>query len=440
MGIRESVSSVLPEEVGARLLGLMEATWSLVMSGDLTASEAEERVVEMSRRLGRELLGAALSERFGRRSGGSRSCGCGLGQRFERYQPKGVQTLLGEIEYERAYYRCGACKERYYAGDAELGITETSYTVPAQEALSLVCSSVPFGEARVLLDELTGLVVSVSHLERVSEGHGQRIERTGQVEREGLFKGRLECLPEDRAKRLYVTLDATKTPFRDGWHETRVGAIYPGEADEEGQDEAGRTTYVAGVQESVAEFGERLYQEAQRRGMRWAEEVVVVADGAPWIWNLAAEHLPHRVEILDFYHAAERLHAVGRAVYGDGSAKAQRFAEANKERLLEGRVEDVIRSLRSLRAREAHGREAVRLATGYFHEHRARMRYDQFRARGYQIGSGVVEAGCKHVVGSRCKRSGMRWTKAGAQSILTLRCSLLNGRWNQHWKSTQSAA
>jgi len=159
-----------------------------------------------------------------------------------------------------------------------------------------------------------------------------------------------------------------------------------------------------------------------------------IADGAPWIWNLVAEHFPERVEILDFYHAAERLHAVGKAAYGEDSAEARRFAETNQQRLLAGRADEVLRSLRALRPARAEAREVVRKAIDYFQHNRARLRYDEFRARGYHIGSGVVEAACKHVVGSRCKRSGMRWTKPGAQSILSLRCLLLNDRWEDYWK------
>jgi len=440
MEVRETSGAVLPEGLRARLLGLLEREWSAVLSGELTAAEAEERVVAVARRVGCELLGAALSERFGRQEGPRRACECGAVQRFERYQLKGVQTVLGPTDYERAYYRCAVCGATYYAGDAALGISETSYTYPAQEAVSLVCSGVPFGEARVVLGRLTGLQVSLSHLQRLAERHGGRIEAQGEAEREALFGQRLSYLPTERPNRLYVALDGTQTPFRDGWHETRVGAVYVGEPNAEGQDEAGRTTYVTGVRESVAPFGQRLYQEAERRGLRRAKQVAVVGDGAPWIWNLAAEHFPQRVEILDFYHAAERLHGVGHAVYGEGTEAAKRWAEANRQHLLAGRTKEVLRSLRRLRPPRAEGREAVRRAIGYFRTNRRRMRYDKLRARGYHIGSGVVEAGCKHVVGSRCKRAGMHWTTAGAQSILSLRCALLNDRWEDYWQPLKSAA
>jgi hypothetical protein len=440
MEVRETACRVLPEVLRERLVGLMEREWSAVISGELSAAEAEERMVELSRRVGRELLGEALSERFGRQEGPRRECACGGVQRFERYQPKGIQTVLGATDYARAYYRCRTCGATYYAGDGALGITETSYTYPAQEAVSLVCSGVPFAEARQMLGRLTGLQVSLSHLQRLAERHGGRVEAQEQGEREALFGQRLSYLSAERPNRLYVTLDGTQTPFQDGWHETRVGAVYVGEPNAEGQDEAGRTTYVTGVRESVAAFGQRLYQEAERRGLRHAKEVVVVADGAPWIWNLVAEHLPQRVEILDFYHAAERLHSVGHAVYGEGTEASKRWAATNRQHLLAGRVDRLLRSLRRLRPKRAEGREVVRRAIHYFSANRRRMRYDQLRARGYHIGSGVVEAGCKHVVGSRCKRAGMHWSTFGAQSILSLRCHLLNDRWDDYWQPLKSAA
>lgn len=291
-----------------------------------------------------------------------------------------------------------------------------------------------------MLEGLSGLWVSVSHLQRLSERHGERAEaRLGQ-ERQALLAGQLDYLPERAPGRLYVTLDATKTPFVDAWHETRVGAVYEVEPDEEGMDQACRTTYVSGVQEPVSAFGERLYQEARRRGVAQAREVVVVADGAPWIWNLAAEHFPQRLEILDFYHAAKRLHSVADAVYGEGSSPAQRWARANTARLLGGRADNVLCSLRRLRPKTKEGQEAVRLAIQYFIDNRQRMHYAQYQAHGYHIGSGIVEAGCKCVVGTRCKRSGMRWTKRGAQHILALRCLLLSNRWDEYWQPLKQAA
>ena len=281
--------------------------------------------------------------------------------------------------------------------------------------------------------------MSLSHAQRLAEGHGARLEAQEGEAREALWAGAGSAAAGPTG-RLYVTLEATKTLFLDGWHETRVGAVYGGEPDETGIDVAGETTDVSGVQEEPARFGERLYQEAQRQGVAQAREVVVVADGALWIWNVAAEHFPERAEVLDFYHAAERLHAVGNTVYGEGRPAARRWAEVNKARLLAGQVAAVLRSWRALRPRHGEGREAVRRALHYFHTNRHRMRYADYRARGYHIGSGVVEAGCQCVLATRCQRSGRRGSRAGAPHLLSLRSLLLHGRWDQYRQPLKAAA
>jgi hypothetical protein len=373
MQVSDEQRSDLPAAVLARVVSLAEEAWAAVMGEELSAAEAEERVVELTRELGQELLSAGWSERHGRHTGPRRSCGCGGSQRFEGYRCRRLMTVLGEVRYERAYYRCGECGGRHYAGDEALGISETGFTVPAQEMVSLVCSELPFESAWRLLQRMTAVSVSLSHVQRLSESHGRRLEEQWSEEREALFAGQLWRLPEGTPDRLYVALDGTQTRLVDDWHETKVGAVYEVEPDEEGRDQAVRTTYVSGVQERPECFGRRLYQEAQRRGVESAQEVVVVADGAPWIWNLAAEHFPQRVEILDFYHAAQRLHEVGDAVYGEGSAAGRRWAEANKGRLLEGEVQGVFRSLRGLRPEGGEGREAVRLALHYLQTNRQRI-------------------------------------------------------------------
>lgn len=304
----------LPEELRIRVLELVEEMYQAVVGGELSAAAAEERVAELSRGLGGEVLSSALSEAYGGQTGPSRQCNCGASQRFEGYRPRRLITVLGPVEYRRAYYRCSACRSSHYAGEAALGLGDSSFTLPAQEMVALVCSELPFAVARQLLKRLSGLNVSSSHEQKLSQAHGKRLERMLELERRALFAGELSLVPQSRPDRLYVTLDGTMTRFVDDWHETKVGAVYDVTKGRDGMDEPDRTTYVGGVQEGVEGFGERLYQEAQRRGVHHATETVVVADGAPWIWNLAAEHFPDAIRILDYYHAVERVFEVGRAV------------------------------------------------------------------------------------------------------------------------------
>jgi hypothetical protein len=441
MTIHDTATQVLPEQVRQQVLGVVTQMWQAVAQGELTPAQAEERVIELSRELGREVLAAGWEERYGRQQGPARSCACGQAQQLEGYRRKWVVTALGAARYRRAYYRCGQCGRSYHAGDRELGLEGGSYTLVAQELTCLVDSELPYARSCALLQRLTGLGVAPSHAERITERWGGQVEAQQEQEREALFAGELEYLPPTAPpERLYIELDGTQTLFLDSWHESKVGAVYEGEPDAQGQDEAVRTSYVSGVREECEAFGKRLYQEARRRGVEQAREVITLADGAPWIWNLVAEHFPQAVQILDFYHASERLYEVGKAVYGETAAEGKRWAEANRGRLRRGQVGAMLRSLQALQPRTEEGREAVRLALGYFESNRSRMRYAQYRARGYQIGSGVVEASCKQVVGARCKGAGMRWTKAGAQHVLALRCLLLSNRWDDHWRPLKAAA
>jgi len=386
------------------------------------------------------VLSAGLSEAYGTHSGTTRQCQCGGQQRFVGYRQRTLTTLLGPVCYLRAYYHCAHCAETYFAGEDALGLDGSSFTVPAQEAICLVSAEVPFERARVLLARLSGLRVAVSHAQRLCQRHGEALLEDRQAECSALFEGSWEYVPQRRDHRLYVTLDATKTRFVDDWHETRVGGVYDAKPGQDRMDEPDDTTYTTSVTTGLEGFGRGLYQEAARRGLDHAKETVVIGDGAPWIWNLAAEHFPQATQILDFYHACERLHSVARAVYGEGSAKAKAWAERNVERLSAGNWRGLLCSLKAMRPASRDGTEALRLAIGYFQTNRQRMDYPSYRAKGMHIGSGVVEAACKHVVGARCKRAGMRWTPAGAETVLALRTQLLNERWDEYWQPLKAAA
>lgn len=188
-------------------------------------------------------------------------------------------TVLGGVRYRRAYYRCRDCGAVHYAGDETLGVAGDVFTVPAQEAISLVSSEVPFERARVLLQRLSGVTCCVSQAERLTQTHGQRLQQQPAQACAQLFAGAAEAAPEQRDHRLYVALDATKTRFCDDWHETRGGAIYDAQPDDQGRDEPQRTTTVACAWQDLETFGQRLYQEAARRGVAHAREAQRKASG-----------------------------------------------------------------------------------------------------------------------------------------------------------------
>ena len=164
--------------------------------------------------------------------------------------------------------------------------------------------------------------------------------------------------------------------------------------------------------------------------MRRARRVAVLGDGAPWIWNLAHFYFPEGIQIVDFYHAAERLSELAKAFWGETASPAKRWLGSARSLLHQGKTSALLRALKRLTSPRKDLRDLRRKAVAYFTENRHRMRYDRFRKMGLFIGSGVVEAGCKSVVAHRFKQSGMRWSEKGFLNLLHLRLCILNGDWD----------
>ena len=196
------------------------------------------------------------------------------------------------------------------------------------------------------------------------------------------------------------------------------------------------TTYTGAI-ETAEEFGLRLYTEAWRRGWEWATLRIVIGDGALWIWNLADLHFPGAIQIVDLYHARQHLWAVAALLFPNQSRN--RWIVSPQRLLDQGRIESLIKRLRTIRPENDEVAQKLSLEAEYFARNAARMRYPEFRKLGLFVGSGVVEAGCKTVIASRLKCSGMFWTVDGANAIVALRCSLLNGRFENYWEMSRSA-
>jgi len=194
------------------------------------------------------------------------------------------------------------------------------------------------------------------------------------------------------------------------------------------------TTSYTGAIESAEVFGQRIYQEAIRRGMHWAKQVCVLGDGALWIWNIADEQFYGATQIVDLFHAREHYWTVAKVFFGQDKDKLHLWAEDRRNELNDGRVEDVINAIKECSLLSGCNNSIYEREIGYFEKNKERMRYAHFRKRGLFVGSGVLEAGCRTVVGQRLKQSGMHWTVEGANSIIALRCSILSNRWEDFWE------
>jgi hypothetical protein len=177
----------------------------------------------------------------------------------------------------------------------------------------------------------------------------------------------------------------------------------------------------------------QLALECHYRDLARTKELVCLLDGERQLWDLQGEWLPRAVGILDIFHANERLWTAAHCFHPESSPEAHQFVERYLRMLLEGQVDRVIRSFRQLlHTRRLTGEKRKRLLATitYYDNNRQHMRYDEYLSAGYPIGSGVAEGACRHLVKDRMEGTGMRWSLAGAQAMLSTRAVYLNGDWN----------
>jgi hypothetical protein len=307
-----------------------------------------------------------------------------------------------------------------------------------------------FDDGREDLEELAGVRVTAKEVGRVSEAIGSQVEVIADRERIQIMEGKILPLAPP-VPVLYVLIDGTGVPVvpseaegRKGkqteiakTREVKLGAVCTQttvDADGNPIRDEGSTTYVGAI-ETAEEFGPRIYAEAVRRGLNRAGKVVVLGDGALWIRGIAEEHFPGAIQIVDLFHALEYLWDVGKLVYGPTGAATTRWFQRQKDELKEGDVKKVIAAIKRLKPHNRSVREEIEETLGYFEANRERMKYAEWIEQGLFVGSGVIEAGCRAVVGQRLKQSGMRWTVKGANSIIALRCCQISGRWEEFWEN-----
>ncbi len=256
---------------------------------------------------------------------------------------------------------------------------------------------------------------------------------------------------------LYIEMDGTGVPMVNSEVEGRAGKVDGQPArtrevklgcvftqtitDKEGKPvrDQQSTTYTAAI-EPAEQFGLRIYTEAWRRGWSRANKKVVIADGAVWIWNLADQHFAGAIQIVDLYHARQHLWELSAKLFPSTERDRKRWLARVLDRLGLGKIEALVNISRELNFGSEELARIVSNEADYFQRNAERMRYPLFRSQGLLVGSGVVEAGCRTVIGSRLKRSGMFWTARGANAVIALRRCQLNNRFEDYWQSRLCAA
>lgn len=320
---------------------------------------------------------------------------------------------------------------------------------------ALVGQEAPFDRGRQQMKLLADLEVTTKAVERTAEAMGEDIAAREQGQIQRAMQLDLPMVVGEPIPFLYVQMDGTGVPVvkketvgRPGktegqpahTREAKLGCVFTQTTwDQEGYPirAPDSTTYVGAI-ETAEEFGKRLYLEAWKRGWNRAEKKVVMGDGSEWIWNQAQEHFPGATQIVDLYHAREHLWELVRKLHPNDEANQRRWMMVHQDLLDEGKIEELVSSQRSIQTSNPELAEKIRTEADYFEKNAERMRYPEFRRQHLFVGTGVIEAGCKTVIGSRCKQSGMFWTVRGANAILALRCCQFNGRFEDYWEARRA--
>jgi hypothetical protein len=358
-----------------------------------------------------------------------------------------LQGLVGEYTVVRPYWHCAACRRGTAPLDEHLGLGAGALSPGLSRVACRLGIEAAFAPTADALYETLRVDVPAEALRRITEGIGQVAEAEQQVAMAAAQADQEPTPPEVGPAQLLVAVDGVKVHTDGDWHEMKVGVVAPLGPATWTDPDTGRVCQTLGAQsvcaglEAATTFWWRVYCEARRRGLgaTTVALVVVLGDGADWIWKHAAWFLQLGpvawVEIVDVYHAWEHLWTVANAVYGTGEAAAAAWVEPLKARLLAAGVAPVLTALEQLQPPDAEAAEAVRKAQDYFTEHAARMDYPAFLARQLPIGSGVVESANKTLIAAREKGAGMRWSGTGAQAVASLRAVHRSGRWEAFWQT-----
>jgi hypothetical protein len=399
-----------------------------------------------------------LLERLINSDGGDyrgRTLRCEKGQVFEfkEYRDKELLTVLGPVSVQRAYYYDQDGGQGYCPKDGTLDIVETSFSPGVRRIMARVGAYRPFGLGHEDIKEMAGIEADPKAIERISHQLGEEVEGFYQREASPFLSGKI--VPLRPVGTMYICMDGTGVPVvkaetanRKGkggegqakTREAKLGCVFTQTTvDERGHPKRDEdsTSYVGAIETTEA-FGNRIYAEALRRGLERAQKVCVIGDGASWIWNMVEEHFHGAIQIIDLYHARQHYWTVARTVFGSHQKKLNQWTERRRKELDEGKVEDVIKAIQRLVVSTPEQKEILEGEIAYFEKNKDRMRYGEFKRQGLFVGSGVVEAACRTVIGQRLKQSGMHWTVKGANNIIALRCCILSNRWEDFWEERAS--
>lgn len=365
---------------------------------------------------------------------------CGQTIPYVRRRSAQLRTLFGQMQVKRAYYLCCACHQGYFPLDEQLGLRPNALSAELERLSAMSGALLPFGKGRDLFEALTLVSLSDQTLDKATQAYGAAAGQEEQAWQETAFdQEELQRRKREvrQPLRLYGAIDATKVHTRSAgeypWRDLKVGAWFeargkpPKQPDGQWRIQAEKIHYYAAVC-PAAEFGSLMWATGVHHHAQLARELIILGDGAEWIWNLVAEHFPKAIQILDWFHATQYLAPVAKAALATEEAQAA-WLKQTQQALWDGKVDEVIALCLEL-ARTEDGSDPAYVAARYFRQNRERMNYPAYRRQGYQIGSGTIESAAKQIGTLRMKVAGATWNEDSAHRVAKARAAYLSNQWD----------
>jgi hypothetical protein len=443
-------------ETFARSVADWQARLTAGLSRSLEASDQnlghmEEEILHQTRGLERKLLEEAAQKKADQSPPVCPVCGHQL-SRCTRDHERTFQSRFGPVTVKRLRGWCRRCQAWCFPADPALGLSETGGASPSvQEMAALTVSKMPVNEASAVIERLTGVKLPPATLDREARRQGRRADqkRTQLDEQMRMAQGGQQLLaPPQEPFTLVIELDAWNIRERDDWGQSasqraagqepsRWHWVYGGTCfrlDQRVESDSGRAHILSRgtvmTRGGVDDLRDQIFAETQRHGLAQAAKVLVVADGALWIWNLAGDRFAQAQQRLDYYHASQHLWAVAHALHPQDEAAAQAWIAPLLKKLKRGQATALLKDLRMLAKRlRQKKRQAVQAEVKYLESHRERMDYAAARQAGEPQGSGAMESTCRQYQ-CRFKRPGQFWSCAGDEGLMCLETFWRNARWH----------
>jgi hypothetical protein len=392
-------------------------------SGVRPLHEIEQEVEDIGETVKREIIKEATQDLGAGYVGTRITCTCGARAKYANSSRRQLVTIHGELGIVRAYYHCRSCRKGFCPLDQALGLGSGECTRSVQSLLARFTSHMSFALAAEELEIVCGIRLSATTMQTYSKRIGQVLAQKWERHLREV-QARIYPTSGERVKRLYCSMDGVMVHIGGEWREVKLAATYQRSVG----GRAWKTNYYASIEKSHI-FGPKMRCLADMTGADRCSDIVMLGDGAPWIWQETGKYFPRSVQILDYYHLTEHLAVIASDRFGAETAAAREWLKCQKQRLLSDQVDLVSQDIREWKPRKKAKVDARRKALDYLTEHRHRVAYGTLREHGYHIGSGVIEAGAKSVVKARMTASGMRWEEPGATAMLHV---------STHWKSAGS--